>query len=353
MRAVLVVLASVLLASAARADERRIISDRITTTVLTTTVDTDIVSPTCGNVQDTTAVQDALTTGKHVHIPCGVHCKVDNLVATFDDQVITGCGFTSVIDQRDPATGCMFSDAGHAVTMMDIAVTGHVDNSQKSVTSYADDRTGLCVTTQTNSLYRHVYVHGFGRYGIKGIDVAGGTEKFHVTFDDVRVVDNWTGIYLPAAAEYTRINNVIVWGSYWGLESHAGNMIVSNSTLLHNGYGLALIGTGNSNNGHGTWTGGQINHSGTASIYCKDITIGFSITGVQVHQGDVILDTCSGVMIRSGELDTHINAIGGQRNEITDNLLLTGYSDGGPLVTHSASDHTITARNFYRDGGVL
>jgi len=96
-----------------------------------------------------------------------------------------------------------------------------------------------------------------------------------------------------AAAEYWVVSNCHAWLNATGFDVGAGNIYFSNCTANFNSaYGVKIM--DGSNEGHGSWTGGSINHhqSGAIGLYVDPALnlYGFTFTGVHSYSSSFDLN---------------------------------------------------------------
>jgi len=81
------------------------------------------------------------------------------------------------------------------------------------------------------------------------------------------------------------------------------------------------------NDGHGNMIGGLFNHN-TYPIWARQLANGFTFVGNQIHQGTLIIDTCSNVVIETGRVDLTVWSLHGTGlNHIRNNIVGTNYGN--------------------------
>lgn len=88
-------------------------------------------------------------------------------------------------------------------------------------------------------------------------------------------VDNGSG------AEYNTFSNFNAGGNITGVQIAAGNTIMSGGTIGQNTTGVSLL--GGANNGHGIFSGVNINHNGAYNIKADGVTNGYTFSGCHFY----------------------------------------------------------------------
>lgn len=271
-----------------------------------------ITAVTCGGTDDQAALQDALNGATVVELPDSA-CAADNLTLAHNTEV-RGTGPSSKIIQRSGQTGAVVNCSTYACDLHDFEIDGGVTTSWASTSTSPNTRTGIQVSGGTLSKLTALNVHGFGLEGIR-CGTAGGRYSGGVVIDNVELGFNWRNLLFEAACEYPRASNVKAHHGRYGVEIRAGNVLMTNPVATENYVALHLYGTGNGNHGHGSVVGGALNHSTGYSIKCVDITYGFEVPSVQIHDGDIDLYNCSRIHV-SGEFGFDDLVVTGGTNNV-------------------------------------
>jgi len=306
-----------------------------------------------GITDDTTAVQNALDASYNVYFPKGAYI-VSNLLIALDNTNLYGDGQGSVLQFKTGSTGAMIDAGSYIIQMSHLNLYGGNDVTQKAVGASTANRTAISLLAMKNHMIHHITIHGFANYGIYTADTSGVTRLSHLKVSDSTIYNTWCAIYnITDYSEYTIYSNLDLHDNRIGFKLVSGNIFISNSKVNDNAFGVWLIGTGITNNGHGSFIGGSLNHN-TYPIYAKDITIGFLFNSVNIFDGTIYLESCSGVVIDDGIIDiAKYQLKGGGRNYIRDNFIYGGRAN---TVSHNyggVADNTILINNFYANGTFL
>ncbi len=152
------------------------------------------------------------------------------------------------------------------------------------------------------------------------------------------------GIDLGARAEYFTVNHCSTTACWTGVRVLGGNNQLANSHFNENRHGIKL--EEGSNSGHGSAVGCSFNHNTDYAIHAVGLTLGYTFTGCQAFDGDILLDDCDGVVITSTQLGGPmvITASAGGRNTIRDCFYTT--TGGAVSVVHALSDNTVLDNVF-------
>ncbi len=108
------------------------------------------------------------------------------------------------------------------------------------------------------------------------------------------------------SGEYKTITDPHASGCCWGMKVSAGNVRINNPILVDNDVGFYT--GGGYNHGHGTVTGGAINHNFTWNLHAKDSNNGMDINDVDFYgdgspfaEGKSWIDNCAGFRFRGGK----------------------------------------------------
>ncbi len=147
------------------------------------------------------------------------------------------------------------------------------------------------------------------------------------------------GIGISVAAEYCRVTDCFASNCTTGIEVPGGNIRLTSCGAQSCTTGLSL--THGSNDGHGVWTAGDLNHNTTNLSVASDFAQGFTFMGAHAYAGDLDIngigifwiggDIASNI-ISSGTL-TGMNVFSGVRwPQAARSTYLTGLS--GPQLAH-------------------
>lgn len=172
-----------------------------------------------------------------------------------------------------------------------------------------------------------LYIEGCNRYRARavtaelfrgqGIHIAPGTfagfKGDQGQFTDCATNENMVGVQIDngSGAEYNTFSNHNASGNKIGVEVGAGNTTFSGGSICQNATGVYL--SGGTNNGHGIFSGVNINHNTTCNVWAYGVTNGFTFQGCHVY-GDGVPDPETGAL--SGRVliennSTDINFVGG------------------------------------------
>lgn len=303
-----------------------------------------------GVTDDTAAIQAALNASRSVYVPSGTYIT-SNLTIALDGTRIFGDGVTSILQFKDASTGALLSSGARRVELESLNFYGGSDTSRKGTATSTANRSAVSVESQRNSQFRNLTIHGFENYGVT-ISDASRDRLSHLVISDTTIYYCWMAIQAgPINAEYIRFSNLDCHNNYYALYLSSGNITVSNSKINDNGYGVYVLGTAIGNNAHGNVNGCMINHSTVYSIYCKDVTNGFNFIANNIFDGDIYLDTSTGINIASGIFDVAaIYLKGGARNVIRSNFVKNDYTNTVNHNVGGSADATLLADNYLSSG---
>lgn len=193
-------------------------------------------------------------------------------------------------------------------------------------------------------------IHGFGNGA--GVVVSQTLGTFHDApiIENCEIFNNYYGIDIRTRGEHVKTISNTIHNNYIGLKIVAGNTQHANNIIIKNGTGI-LIATGD-NSGHGSITGGSINHN-TYPLHVQSETLGFALTGACIYEGIIYLEECTGIVISGGLLaPSEVRIKGGGWNSIHDNFVYDAY---GCTVTHNydgVTDITVLERNYKADASL-
>jgi hypothetical protein len=159
-------------------------------------------------------------------------------------------------------------------------------------------------------------------------------------------------------AEYATVTNSKFYSNYIGILDFAGNTTFNAvNSNANSTYGLSVFAS--TNDGHGSFTGGTLNHNGTGCAFFQGITHGYVLGTTYMYADNgiaITLDACQGVLIEhcgiSGPIlltDTH-----GSLNPGVNSLRGCDFKTSEKTYVESASqaeyDKLIITNNLMKDG---
>jgi len=303
-----------------------------------------------GVTDDTTAIQAALDSNRNVYVPNGTYI-VSNLTLN-NNQKLYGDGASSTLRFKTGSTGFMLEANTNGVFLTNLGLDG--GNSQNySAVGAAGNRSGIHLSEFSyNSIIDNVAVFGFNNIGI-ALNGNSSTQRIAPpTITNTNVYMNYVGIdtgYLMTTStdtnggEYVRISAIDATFNRIGVRIASGNVILNNSIIETNGYGIYIAGI--QNNSHGTIVGNLINHNTVYGLYATDSENGMSIIGNQSFYGDWYLNNVTGFNIqgntfKGGETDFFL--INGGTNYMKGNW----FTATTPVFSRT-NDDFIISDNFY------
>lgn len=145
-------------------------------------------------------------------------------------------------------------------------------------------KTGAVLQSGSNRSFRDVT---FQNWSGNGLWNAGGN-LYGNTLEGCRFLD--CGIGFLIGGEYWQATNCLAEGCTTGVEMQGGNSKFANCNLVGNTTGL-LISHG-SNDGHGVFSGGSINHNTTNFKTASDLVLPFTLSGAHLYAGNIDLNGC-------------------------------------------------------------
>lgn len=139
-------------------------------------------------------------------------------------------------------------------------------------------------------------------------------------------IDNGSG------AEYNGIMGFNAVGNITGTQIGAGNNVFTGGNIVQNRDGVVLLGGGN--NGHGMFTGTNINHNGRYNIFADDVGYGYTFTGCHIYgdsptQGLIKLQNgTTDILIHGGVVDARIENDSGT-NRVVNNKTYAQFAVAG------------------------
>ena len=157
----------------------------------------------------------------------------------------------------------------------------------------------------------NVMICDFSGGGIT-LDDTGFAASSSMLVNNVYIFRCNAGINIPYFSEYSSFNNVSVFDCYYGCICNGGNNKFSNCSFTNNMVNARLDnGKGQSKNpGHGTFSCCSFNHAGNndgIAIELYGIQYGEVFDACQIHYGQIIVDSCTGVSFSDCELGREIS----------------------------------------------
>lgn len=303
-----------------------------------------------GVTDDTTAIQAALNANRNVYVPNGTYI-VSNLTLN-NNQKLFGDGASSTLKFKTGSTGFMLEANTSGVLLSYLGLDGGNDQYYPGVTS-AGNRSALHISELSyNTIIDSVSIHGFDNIGI-ALNGNASTQRYAPpVISNVNLYRNYVGIdtgyliTLPTdtnGGEYLRITNVDATYNRIGVRIASGNVILNNSIIETNGYGIYIAGI--YNNSHGTIVGNLINHNTIYGLYAENSENGMSIIGNQSFYGDWYLNNVTGFNIQGNTFKgglTNFYLINGGTNYMKGNW----FTATTPVINRT-NDDFIISDNFY------
>ncbi|EJL77366.1 hypothetical protein PMI15_04688 [Polaromonas sp. CF318] len=237
------------------------------------------------------------------------------------------------------------------------ATITHTDPSKKMFTATTVDGwtfrgpvvlKGLLVSSGDTGAEEGLVISGCNKYRVSevgatlfqtaGIHIAAGLfagskgDQGQIT--DCWGTENRVGLLIDndSAAEYNTVSNFNASWNITGVQIGAGNTIFTGGTIIQNTYGVKLVGGGN--NGHGIFSGVNINHNGNHNILADAVTNGHTFIGCHIYG-----DSSSAGLVRFQNGSTDISITGGVldaavyndsgTNRVSNNKTYSQFSVGG------------------------
>lgn len=137
---------------------------------------------------------------------------------------------------------------------------------------------------------------------------------------------------VATGAEYLQVTSPIITRCRTGIKVAAGNMNVTGGSLTDNTDNVHIV--NGSNHAHGKFDGTDINHAVDYAVRAHDVTLGHNFIGCHVYQGDIWLDTSTGIYFRDCTIDA-------------ENYYFEGSSGGGFVNCTMPSSYANTINNDF------
>lgn len=162
---------------------------------------------------------------------------------------------------------------------------------------------------------RDVKVKNFSSFGIELLstgdngasDVTGYRFKEGAVFEGVTGENNYISFRIGEGGQYSRYTDCKSIQSICGISVCGGNITVNNGQFDNNRVN-AHVGAG-SNNAHGSFVGGTMNHAKLRGLVVANITNGHVFTGVNMFDGHIEVYNSIGVVISGGLIASEITAL--------------------------------------------
>ncbi len=136
---------------------------------------------------------------------------------------------------------------------------------------------------------------------------------------NVRLATSTYGLYVGIREEYLQVTNSEIYGNTTGIYVAGGNFQAANLNIEDNGTGVYLDNQDNS--AHGQFTGTNINHNTTYSVYANSVGNGMDFVGCHFYGGasaPIYIYASQGIQFLGGEM--------GSGTVITMDGVFTGYN---------------------------
>lgn len=206
------------------------------------------------------------------------------------------------------------------------------------------------LTTRGSAAETGIYVSGCNRYRVRGVTArcflgygfhiapgtAAGFKGDQGQWSDCSVLESMVGLLIEngSGAEYNVFTNFNAVGNIIGIQCYAGNITIIGGNVTENAdYGIVL-GAG-SNNGHGIFSGLNINHNPGYSIKADGITNGFTFDACHIYGDNPgsgwiwLANGSQDVAFHGCVIDTKIQHDSAGTNRAFNTKVYSNYSVGG------------------------
>lgn len=234
-------------------------------------------------LQDTTALQTAVATGKNVYITPGIweYTGKGNGVVLAKGQIIRGYGLSSIIHfTADTINVFNMSNDSSFIDQVSFVGKGRGSIPGGEVFTFSNAvKIGGHYNKVRNCYFSKVKGAGVTLWALATIY---GNDVSSNNFDSCGV-----GIYALTNAEYGQFSgNKMQYCRAGFIERCAGNNNWLNITSLYNDYGARILGSSGCNGDHGQVTASIFNHNGVA-MDIQQINNEYSFVNVKFYFGDV------------------------------------------------------------------
>jgi hypothetical protein len=161
-----------------------------------------------------------------------------------------------------------------------------------------------------------------------------------------RVVDCWAfqcvvGYFIDTLAEYCQFSNCQTYQCTTGMTVNGGNNVFANCCLNGNLTTGLQLGTG-TNDGHGMFVGGSINHSGSVAIAAGALVNGMPFVGVDIYGGNINLTSSNGIRFSDCAITADAYNFDGSQGTVFDGCLFPG--GNANTINNSVNGHASTTQ---------
>ncbi len=189
----------------------------------------------------------------------------------------------------------------------------------RTTTGQSAAGSGIAIADCRRYMVDKLVCRDFKGYGIKLNDAGTSTRRAERgQFNMIQVLDNTTGLYLPAASEYNMFSNIMASGNDLEAEIIGGNNLFSLFNSSDGGIDGVKFGSGTNDN-HGTMVAFNLTHHSGFNLKADGVsygqTLGFGhVAANNSSTGKVIFNNSKGMQIIGGFYDATIENTGSDRN---------------------------------------
>lgn len=301
----------------------------------------------------TTAFQAALSGDTDVFFDGA--CLVDELNIVNDGTRLVGRGLvTSILILKSGANKTLLKTNGKAVILRDFRMAGNSTSDKRFEDPPADSRHALEFNPQTASSISGLSLDDFDGTCLKLLPLT-GADNFgpHATMGDIRISNCSRGAVF--SVEYIGAHDFNISRSGTAVEVRAGNVNILGFVAANNRINAHVIGTGITNNGHGSISSSILNHASYSNVIVEDITLGFNFVSCQFHLGPINIFESSLVSFRDSIFQVNgltFGGTGGTGPNVIENNTMLMLGDNLNVVTHNqgSDDATIVRNNLTNVG---
>lgn len=201
-------------------------------------------------------------------------------------------------------------------------------------------RLGIPSTTNgpINCIINNVHFKSFAHSGITNVKnpLAVGVYQGPLVSNCLAELCTY-GFYCAERGEFISFSNCEASQCTYGLWIACGNVNWIGGDISGNTTGIRV--TSGTNDGHGQIIGVKVNHCTSKNIHCDNVTNGMIFDGITSYQGNITIDTCTGIVIQNSFLDldtyTFTTAVGCR---MWPNTYPNGYGNVATISTDSSID---------------